>query len=860
MKKINLLLLTLCVATGYAWAQAPKSVNYQAIARDASGEAIANKTVSVRLGIVQGSVGGTVLYTETHQPVTDQFGLFTLGIGTGTPASGKFADVAWEKGQLFLKVEIDPNGNSNFTLSGTSQLVSVPYALYADKAGNAIAYKAGKGIQIKGDSIMNSATSQAITITGKGATTVSGTYPDFVVETIAANGIPGPKGDAGPKGDVGLPGAIGSQGLKGDKGENGQPGPKGDTGPAGPQGPAGNGEGVSYKAGEGIAIEGSTIKNTLPNRPVSITGKGTVTVSGAYPDFIVDATQTGGSPGPKGDKGDKGDKGEAGSQGLKGDKGENGQPGPKGENGAPGAKGDTGAQGPAGPAGGGTGSTYTAGSGIQIAGTTISNTAPDQIVTITAKGATTISGSYPNFTLETAAVAGPKGDKGDAGIPGPQGPKGENGAAGVKGDKGDAGTPGINGAPGLPGPIGLPGPKGDKGDPGTPGLVYKADENSLTLNTTTNTFSAFFDKQLWNAAKITGIPVYDKTPPTDGQVLKYSERGKYWIASPDNGGSGNELWLQKGNNLYNSNLGKGFVGIGTDTPEAQLEIFAPAARVSPINILLTGEKSGGARAAFRSTGYKTYWLLDGLNSEYNNDGRIEPVGLFGFNFFNGSTTTNLATIKYNGQYGGSVGVNTDNPRRQLHLKQKSSGGAGLVLEANEGNVTSTWEIIALANNGKTDDLSFFYNGSPRSYIEGTDGAYKTYSDRTLKKDIRPIGPVLGKVTELRPSEYRFKDAPNQSPKSYGFIAQEVEALFPELVTEKDGKKSLNYSDFAVLAIQAIKEQQQQMDELKRQLAEQQDSNQHYRGRLEKMEADLNRLLNRTERLEKTDKRLMAHKK
>ena len=837
MKKIVFVLFTLCLAASHASAQAPKSVNYQAIARDASGEAIANKTVSVRLSVVQGSIGGTVLCVETHQPVTDQFGLFTLGIGTGTPASGKFADVAWEKGPLFLKVEIDPNGNSNFTLSGTSQLVSVPYALYADKAGNAIAYKAGKGIQIKGDSISSSVSSQAITITGKGATTVSGTYPDFVVETIAANGIPGPKGD---KGDAGLPGA------------NGQPGPKGDPGPAGPQGPAGNGEGVSYKAGEGIAIEGSTIKNTLPNRPVSITGKGAVTVSGAYPDFIVDATQTGGSPGPKGDKGDKGDKGEASSPGLKGDKGENGQPGPKG---------DTGAQGTAGPAGGGTGSTYTAGSGIQIAGTTISNTAPDQIVTITAKGATTLSGVYPNFTLETAAVAGPKGDKGDAGIPGLQGPKGENGVAGVKGDKGDAGTPGINGASGLPGPVGLPGPKGDKGEPGTPGLVYKADENSLTLNTATNTFSAFFDKQLWNAAKITGIPVYDKTPPTDGQVLKYSERGKYWIASPDNGGSGSGLWLQKGANLYNSNLGKGFVGIGTDTPDANLEIFAPAiSRVAPVNLLLTGEGRNNARTVFRSSSYKTHWLLDAFNGEYNNDGRIQPDGMFGFGFFNGSTTDNLVNIKYNGQYGGSVGVNTENPRRQLHLKQKSAGGAGLVLEANEGNVTSTWEIIALANNGKTDDLSFFYNGSPRSYIEGTDGSYKTYSDRTLKKDIRPIGSVLGKVTELRPSEYRFKDAPNQSPKSYGFIAQEVEALFPELVTEKDGKKSLNYSDFAVLAIQAIKEQQHQMDDLKRQLAEQQDSNQHYRGQVERLESGLTRLSERLERLEKADRKLVASKK
>ncbi|MDJ1499539.1 tail fiber domain-containing protein [Xanthocytophaga agilis] len=919
MKKIGFIVLLFWIITGYSLAQAPKSVNYQAIARDASGNPIPNKTVGIQLSILQGATNGTVVYVETHQPVTDDFGLFTLGIGTGSPTTGTLATVPWEKNPLFLKVEVDPEGGTNYTLSGISQLVSVPYALYADKAGNAISYKAGKGITIKNDSIINAAPNQVVTITGKGVTTVSGTYPNFIVETTSTTGTPGPagpkgdKGDtgatgpvgpqgptglqgpagpAGPKGDTGLQGLAGAPGVKGDKGDKGDPGP---VGPQGPQGPAGSGNGTSYKAGDGIAIEGDVIKNTGIDKIVTITGKGVTTVSGTYPNFTIETTSTSGTPGPAGPMGPAG---------------------PKGDKGDPGPVGPQGPQGPQGPPGtGGGGTTYTAGRYISIEGTTINNTAPDQVVSITGKGVTTVTGTYPNFIVETTSTsgtpgpqgpAGPKGDKGDPGPMGPAGPKGDPGTPGTKGDpgaqgaagpqgpvgpkgdKGDAGSPGAKGDPGTPGapgeagpagpkgdrgeqgapgatgpqgPMGPVGPKGDKGDPGTPGLVYKADEATLTLNTTNNTFSAFNDKQIWNATKIISIPVYDKVAPTDGQVLKYNAQGGYWISAPDNTGNASELWLQNGANIFNSNLGKGNVGIGTNNPATSLEVFASTAgRIPPVQLTLSGDNISSS-AIFKSTSYPTYWQLDGRNQTINNDGTTEPDGLFNFNFNNGQSTDPLVTINY--RYGsgstgyGSLGINTSNPERELHIMGNRFGNAGLILEAQSSSGTSQWEIVTAASNGKTDYLTFYHNNTLLSYMDGADGLIKSFSDRTLKKNIERLNHVMPNVMRLQPTRYHYLHNTDESPKSYGFIAQEVEKIFPDLIQEVDGKKSLNYSAFTTIAIQAIKEQQEQINALQKQLAEKQSTLDQQRAQLEKLESGLNQLMDKIEKIEKSDKKIAS---
>jgi uncharacterized protein (TIGR02145 family) len=118
-------------------AQAPQSFKYQAVARDASGVIMANKSVSFKISILFGNTIGPSVYTETHiGKTTNGFGLIDLEIGNGTPVSGTFASITWSNGPYFIKIEMDPAGGSTYQVIGVSQFLSVPYALYAKSAGS----------------------------------------------------------------------------------------------------------------------------------------------------------------------------------------------------------------------------------------------------------------------------------------------------------------------------------------------------------------------------------------------------------------------------------------------------------------------------------------------------------------------------------------------------------------------------------------------------------------------------------------------------------------------------------------------------------------------------------------------------
>lgn len=146
-----------------------------------------------------------------------------------------------------------------------------------------------------------------------------------------------------------------------------------------------------------------------------------------------------------------------------------------------------------------------------------------------------------------------------------------------------------------------------------------------------------------------------------------------------------------------------------------------------------------------------------------------------------------------------VGIGTASPLANLHIKQFGSN-AGILLEGSG----DFWRISD--KNGK---FTFAYNNVDKSYIDYNDGGYNQYSDLRLKKDIQPITSILPRLLQLQAKIYHYKDNPEGSRLSYGFIAQEVEPLFPEFVsTDKEGMKGIAYSNFGVIAVQAIKEQQQ----------------------------------------------------
>lgn len=133
------LLLSLCVFTftTFVKAQSPSMVCYQAVATNASGAELVSTDISIRASILKGSITGTAVYTETHDVKTDQFGLFTLDLGSKAAAGTDLSKVDWGKGPYFLKIEMSVPKGGVFREIGTSQLLSVPYALYASKADTA---------------------------------------------------------------------------------------------------------------------------------------------------------------------------------------------------------------------------------------------------------------------------------------------------------------------------------------------------------------------------------------------------------------------------------------------------------------------------------------------------------------------------------------------------------------------------------------------------------------------------------------------------------------------------------------------------------------------------------------------------
>lgn len=129
MKKI--VTLYALISTLFTFAQVPQGISYQAIALNGSGNPVVSSNVGVRLSVLDNSATGTVLYTETHTKTTNAQGLFNLVIGQGTPTTGTFSTINWGTNFKFLKVEMDAAGGTNYVLVGTTQLLSVPYALTA---------------------------------------------------------------------------------------------------------------------------------------------------------------------------------------------------------------------------------------------------------------------------------------------------------------------------------------------------------------------------------------------------------------------------------------------------------------------------------------------------------------------------------------------------------------------------------------------------------------------------------------------------------------------------------------------------------------------------------------------------------
>ena len=130
----------------------PEKISYQAVIRNSSNELITNHAVGMKVSILQTSATGTVVYSETHTPTSNANGLITIAIGTGAVISGSFSGIDWSAGPYFIKTETDPAGGTSYSITSTSELLSVPYALMAknvqnkqwSESGSSIYFNSGK--------------------------------------------------------------------------------------------------------------------------------------------------------------------------------------------------------------------------------------------------------------------------------------------------------------------------------------------------------------------------------------------------------------------------------------------------------------------------------------------------------------------------------------------------------------------------------------------------------------------------------------------------------------------------------------------------------------------------------------------
>jgi hypothetical protein len=278
------------------------------------------------------------------------------------------------------------------------------------------------------------------------------------------------------------------------------------------------------------------------------------------------------------------------------------------------------------------------------------------------------------------------------------------------------------------------------------------------------------------------------------------------------------LDIQNGGLFFDVYPYTGFANTFTPTQRRTLSLFATGnvgIGASTHNSTLTISRNTGSEATaclFGSTHHSFFNL--GINEDtYIRAGRNS--GIVFINDIPGGKVI----------LSGLVGINTATPGTTLEIRQVGRKGLTLV----DPEYFNYWELRTNSDPSSAN-LFMFYNGSFKGYFQGSDGAHVHTSDMRLKTNIRQLPPALDKIMQLEPVEYEMKDNNPDHKKTIGFIAQDVKAVFPELVNviqdTASGHKgisdlhTLNYGSFGVIAIKAIQEQQkhilaqqQQIDEL-----------------------------------------------
>ena len=626
----------------------------------------------MRLSIRQGGNNGTIVYQESHNPVTNQFGLFNIEIGGGSPISGSFNIIDWGTGPYYFQVEMDENGGTNYTDMGTMQLISVPYSLYAKVAGSLDGIQvgspgptgptgaqgpAGVGLNNQGNWVSGTTYNpndyvfapssgnpgvNSMWIVQSGSPFVSNSTPSSDptnwVEFEAPSGPTGAQGAAGPTGPQGLPGSVGQAGATGATGANGTNGTNGATGVTGATGPSG--------------VDG--VNGT--NGATGITGPtGTAGTNGAT--GVTGATGASGVDGINGTNGATGVTGPTGTAGTNGTTGATGATGPSGAdgiNGTNGSNGATGATGATGPSG--------------ANGTNGSNGAT---------GATGATG--------TAGTNGSNGATGATGATGTAGTNGSNGATGATGATGTAGTNGSNGATGATGPTGADGALNAWS------LLGNSTTNPATnyLGTADNQDLVFRTNAIERARlKTTGRLGIGTTLPSGTIEAVNASPGSNEIFVSTNYGNPNEFWFRRAQGtlaaptiigstgILSRIIGKGYDGTA----------FQNGAQIEMVVDGISGAGDMPGRIAFYTTPDGSVTLAERM--------RIENTGNVGI-----GTTTPVATLDVAGKTRTTNFQMTSSPANGYILQSDATGNGSWINPSSLGITGPTGPTGANGTNG-----------------------------------------------------------------------------------------------------------------------------------------------------------------
>ncbi len=826
MKKITFFIALLALCASYVQAQAPQGFNYQCIVRDAANNPVANQSVTLLFSLRDNDPSGPVVYAESHTINTNDFGLVNLVVGKGIASSGVFSAVDWASGSKYLKVFV-MNGATTTEL-GTSQLMSVPYALYA-----------GSGAQ----------------------------------------------GPAGPQGPAGQQGLTGPQGPAGQQGPQGQQGAQGPIGPTGPQGPQAN-----YNAGTGVSIVSNTITNTGDTNPADDVTTSTAAggdISGTFSNLSVDKIKgravSGNAP--------------ADQQILKWNAATN-QWLPSNDN--------TGGGGSNYTAGNGislAGNVIT-NTGDTNAGDDLTNTTPASgDVTGTFNNLQIAANAVNALEIANGAVTAAKlaqngatngqimqwngtawapttPNTGGLSLPYLQAMnvsqpidlfrvESNNAASCITGVNGSGigvyGKTNSNYGGYFEAQTGKGGYFTSASGPAlvtNKGFVGIGTENPTSMLHINSTSSATdFELNYVNSGPImaigsmsgsfaspTTIPIGRKM----GNLHFRGYSGSLMSTGAAIEATSTEAWstTNRGTSLSFNTVANGSatqfprmvidksgnIGIGgvqeVENAKVQIDHFGPPPTLFNFARMLrlknTNTALGGqVGIEFAHQGVVNNWLqLATMQGTAENSTMT---------FMHTNTTSGTVKLPLVIHGNGNVGINTgeisnyklrvDHDIYGLDLRQTSTG--------------NHWEIFT----GASNNLGLYYNDTPRGSFNATTGVY-TASDRRLKSDIRGFRRALEGVKKLKPAEYLHVDNAKTGERTIGFIAQELNEVFPEVVQHKprdergDDLYMVNYGLMSVITVKAIQEQQQEIETLQQEKEQLRRDNEALKLRLEKIEAAL----------------------